>query len=100
MLGSVAEIVRRQNEPYRDPGAAGGRAGFSEPSGPPPGPPLSSRIIKTANAFDDLVGSSANAGRAAAVVDRLRLDAAAEYDPAVVEALARIIARRPARPGS
>ncbi len=52
------------------------------------------------NAFDDLVGSSANAGRAAAVVDRLRLDTGAEYDPAVVEALARIIARRPPRPRS
>src|SRR5262249_3877166 len=73
VLDSVAEIVRRQNEPYRDPGAAGARAGFSGPSGPPPGPPptgppLSSRIIKTANAFDDLVGSSLDPGRAEAAV--------------------------------
>src|SRR6476469_9389869 len=42
VLGSVAEIVRRQNEPYRDTDhAANGRAGFAEPPGPPPGPPLS-----------------------------------------------------------
>ena len=57
-------------------------------------PPLSSRIIRAVNAFDDIVGSYADAGRAAAVVDRLRLDASAEYDPEVVAALARIITRR------
>src|SRR2546430_867360 len=35
VLGSVAEIVRRQNEPYRDTDhAANGRAGFRGPSGP------------------------------------------------------------------
>jgi len=95
VLDSVAEIVRRQNEPYRDPGAAGGRAGISEPSGPPPGPPpLSSRIIKTANAFDDLVGSSLDPGRGEAAVLRLRLDTASEYDPATVEALSRVVGRR------
>src|SRR4249920_1852208 len=88
VLGSVAEIVRRQNEPYRDVDAAAtGRAGFSEP-------PLSSRIIKTANAFDDLVGSSLDPGRAAAAVQRLRLDTASEYDPATVEALSRVVNRR------
>jgi response regulator RpfG family c-di-GMP phosphodiesterase len=88
VLGSVAEIVRRQNDPYRDPeAAAAGRAGFSEP-------PLSSRIIKAANAFDDLVGSSLDPGRAAAAVQRLRLDTASEYDPATVEALSRVVSRR------
>jgi hypothetical protein len=46
------------------------------------------------NAFDDLVGSSANQSRAAAVVDRLQLDTSTEYDPQVVEALARVVARR------
>jgi len=88
VLDSVAEIVRRQNEPYRDTEAsATGRAGFSEP-------PLSSRIIKTANAFDDLVGSSLDPGRAAAAVQRLRLDTASEYDPTTVEALSRVVNRR------
>ena len=62
VLGSVAEIVRRQNEPYRDTDhAANGRAGFAEPY-QGSRPPLSSRIIKAANAFDDLVGSSARPG--------------------------------------
>jgi HD domain len=82
MLDSVAEIVRRQSDPCRDPAAVGAVA-----------PPLSSRIIRAVNAFDDLVGSSANPGRATAVVGRLRLDTSAEYDPEVVEALARVIAR-------
>jgi hypothetical protein len=93
----VAEIVRRQNEPYRDADhAANGRAGFVPSSKPFQGtrPPLSSRIIKTANAFDDLVGSSLDQGRAAAAVQRLRLDTASEYDPATVEALSRVVNRR------
>ena len=48
MLGSVAEIVRRQNEPYRDTDhAANGRAGLAEPHHGSR-PPLSSRIIKAA----------------------------------------------------
>jgi len=80
MLDSVAEIVRRQSDAYRDPAATP--------------PPLSSRIIRAANAFDDLVGSSVNPGKAAAVVERLRLDTSAEYDPHVVAALGRVIARR------
>jgi response regulator RpfG family c-di-GMP phosphodiesterase len=83
MLDSVAEIVRRQSDPCRDPADAGAVA-----------PPLGSRIIRAVNAFDDLVGSSANPGRATAVVDRLRLDTSTEYDPDVVEALARVIARQ------
>jgi hypothetical protein len=106
MLDRVAEIVRRQSDP------CGGTSRC--PSGPVPGPvpgappgqdtdagqrparpPLSSRIIRAVNAFDDLVGSSADPGRAAAVVDRLRLDAGAEYDPEVVAALGGIITRRP-----
>src|SRR5689334_24794988 len=95
VLGSVAEIVRRQNEPYRDTeSSANGHAASASRSGRPPGPPLSSRIIKAANAFDDLVGSSLDPGRAAAVVQRLRLDTASEYDPATVEALSRVVNRR------
>jgi HD domain len=91
VLGSVAEIVRRQNEPYRDADApAQGRLGGEGPAGPP----LSSRIIKTANAFDDLVGSSLEPGRAAAAVQQLRLDTAREYDPGTVEALSRVVNRR------
>jgi len=114
VLGSVAEIVRRQNEPSRDvEGTVNGHTAPRPPVGPPssgpsrlgppgpsrlgpprPGPPLSSRIIKAANAFDDLVGSSLDPGRAAAAVQRLRLDTASEYDPATVEALSRVVNRR------
>jgi hypothetical protein len=84
VLGSVAEIVRRQNEPYR----------HSQEDQEPSPPPLSSRIIKAANAFDDLVGSSLDPGRAAAAVQQLRLDTASEFDPSTVEALNRVVNRR------
>ena len=104
VLGSVAEIVRRQNEPYR--GLEVTHEGFSARTGhatgypgrigdsTPSGPPLSSRIIKAANAFDDLVGSALDPGRAAAAVQQLRLDTASEYDPDAVEALSRVVNRR------
>ena len=80
VLDSVADIVRRQSDPAR-------------PAGREPAPPLSSRIIRAANAFDDLVGSSMESSRAAAAVERLRLDTAAEYDPGAVEALSRLVER-------
>jgi hypothetical protein len=91
VLGSVAEIVRRQTEPYRDvdfvPDAMIADRGS-------PGPPLSSRIIRAANAFDDLVGGSLEPARAAEAVQRLQLGTASEYDPRVVDALSRVVHRR------
>ena len=81
VLDSVADIVRRQSDSCR-------------PADRSQEPPLSSRIIRAANAFDDLVGSSVEPSRAAAAVQRLRLDTAAEYDPQVVEALSRLLGRR------
>ncbi|MFC0037505.1 HD-GYP domain-containing protein [Actinomadura rayongensis] len=84
VLDRVADIVRLSSHPYRT-----GR-GDAEPS-----PPLAGRIIKVANAYDDLVGDSRDRDRGAAVLERLRLDSAAEYDPAVVEALSRVVDRRP-----
>jgi len=102
MLDSVAEIVRQQSDPCeatsRSGAASAAGATTGAGAGQPAGPPLSSRIIRAVNAFDDLVGSSADPGRAAAVVDRLRLDAGAEYDPEVVSALGRIITRRSVLP--
>ncbi|MEO3810898.1 HD domain-containing phosphohydrolase [Sphaerisporangium sp. B11E5] len=77
VLGRVAEIVRRQCDP----------ATATDP------PPLASRIIKAANAYDDLMGGSADRDRAAATLDRLRLDPRREFDPAVVEAMARVVDR-------
>ncbi|HEX6473385.1 MAG TPA: HD domain-containing phosphohydrolase [Streptosporangiaceae bacterium] len=81
VLDRVAEIVRRQCDPYR--------VGVGKNTAPP----LASRIIKVANAYDDLVGDSTDRDRAAAVLERLRLDSTSEYDPAVVEALGRVVDR-------
>src|SRR6516164_5088505 len=99
VLDSVAEIVRRQNEPYRGfevahEGYLGRPGRLDRVDGEPSRPPLSSRIIKAANAFDDLVGSSLDPGRAAAAVQQLRLGTASEYDPEAVEALSRVVSRR------
>jgi response regulator RpfG family c-di-GMP phosphodiesterase len=79
VLPNVAELVRCQHRPWR------GQDGV---------PPVGSRIIRAANAFDDLVGSSAETSRSTAALERLRLDTATEYDPVVVEALARVAGRR------
>ncbi|MDS1272069.1 HD domain-containing protein [Lipingzhangella sp. LS1_29] len=76
VLDAVAELVRRQCEPPEGVG-----------DGPPP---LGSRIIKVANAFDDLLGQEPDASRVDAVVDRIRMDSGSEYDPRVVAALARL----------
>ena len=78
VLDTVADIVRRQSDPCRP-------ADRAEP------PPLSSRIIRAANAYDDLVGSSADPSRAVQAVARLQLDTACEYDPRVVDALGRLV---------
>jgi HD domain len=78
VLDAVADIVRRQSDPCR-------------PADRADAPPLSSRIIRAANAYDDLVGSSADPARAAEAVARLRLDTACEYDPRVVDALGRLV---------
>jgi len=78
VLDPVADIVRRQSDPCR-------------PADRSPPPPLSSRIIRAANAYDDLVGSLEDTTRAAEAVERLRLDTASEYDPQVVDALSRLV---------
>ncbi|MEV7009765.1 HD domain-containing protein [Streptosporangium sp. NPDC051022] len=75
VLDRVAEVVRRQCDPCS---AA---------------PPMASRVIKAANAYDDLVGGSTDRDRAGAALERLRLGAGEEYDPAVVEAMTRVIDR-------
>ncbi|MGI9007290.1 MAG: HD-GYP domain-containing protein [Streptosporangiaceae bacterium] len=80
VLDTVAELVRCQWLP-----AAGG----------PKPPPLGSRVIRAANAFDDLVSGSADRDRTAAAIDRLKLDAGTEYDPVVVAALAAVTDRLP-----
>jgi HD domain len=79
VLDRVAELVRCQSWPSR---------------GHDPEPPVGSRIIRAANAFDDLVGGSADRDRSAAALERLRLDTATEYDPGVVEALSEVAGKR------
>jgi hypothetical protein len=77
VLEAVASIVEHQCEPYK----------------PNPELPLASRVIRVANAYDDMVGGSGDHDRSAAALDRLRHDVAIEFDPDVVEALARVIDR-------
>jgi len=50
--------------------------------------------MRAANAFDDLVGASADPSRTMAALEWLHLDTATEYDPRVVEALAKVAGRR------
>ena len=78
VLDDVAELVRCQSW------SAGGRG---------PAPPLGSRIIKAANAFDDMVGSTTDRDRSAAALERMRLDPV-EYDAEVVAVLAEVAGRR------
>lgn len=72
----VALIVERQAHPYREQ-------------------PLACRIVRTVNDYEDLTGDGAPERRPAAV-ERLRLDTAHTYDPRVVAALTRVLAREPA----
>lgn len=79
VLDTVAELVRCQAMPWRGPVA----------------PPLGARIIRAANAFDDLVEGLPGRDRAAAALARLRQETETEYDPEVVRALAVVTGRLP-----
>ncbi|MFF8956774.1 HD-GYP domain-containing protein [Streptomyces sp. NPDC014894] len=78
----VAVVVERQADPYRDQ-------------------PLPARIVRTVNAYEDLSGTDAEGAGALAVLERLRLGAGRDYQPEVVESLAKVVARAfpPALPG-
>jgi response regulator RpfG family c-di-GMP phosphodiesterase len=78
----VAEIMERQSDAYRRPG-----------TGADDELPVASRIIKVANAYDDLVGDRADRATSEAALERLRLGTTSEYDPRVVEALDRMLRR-------
>ena len=56
--------------------------------------PMLSRIVKVANAYDDLVGGSIALRRREAAVERIHLGLGYEYDPRVVDSLVRVLARR------
>jgi hypothetical protein len=82
VLDRVADIVAKQAEPYRRPGEAMDLT-----------LPLESRIIRAANAFDDMVGGSLDSGPRFSALERLRLAMAYDYDPRVVQSLSRIVER-------
>jgi putative nucleotidyltransferase with HDIG domain len=86
VLDAVATIVEQQAEPYRR--AQGSRLGDE-----PGGVPMASRIIKVANAYDDLVGDVAGRVRRQQALERLQLGVAYDYDPRVVAALRVVVER-------
>lgn len=86
VLDTVATIVERQADPYR-------RARLHDVAGDQE-VPLASRVIKVANAYDDLVGDSGQMSPQSDALERIHLGMAFEYDPRVVTALTRVLARR------
>ncbi len=72
---AVAVVVERQADPYREQ-------------------PLPARIVRTVNAYDELSREGAeHPDGALCALERLRLGAARDHHPKVVEALARVLAR-------
>ncbi|WP_328536783.1 HD-GYP domain-containing protein [Streptomyces sp. NBC_00344] len=69
----VAVVVECQADPYREQ-------------------PLSARIVRAVNAYEDLAGEDAGAGPLSAL-ERLRLGTGHDYQPEVVESLARVLSR-------
>jgi hypothetical protein len=70
----VAEAVERQADPYREQ-------------------PLPARIVRTVNAYDDLAAGDRRPGGSLAALEQLRLGTGHDYQPEVVEALARVLRR-------
>lgn len=72
---AVAVVVEMQADPYREQ-------------------PLPARIVRAVNAYDDLAGGSGGtAGGALSALEQLRLGTGRDYQPEVVESLARVLAR-------
>ncbi|MFK0219038.1 HD-GYP domain-containing protein [Streptomyces vinaceus] len=70
----VAVIVERQADPYREQ-------------------PALARIVRAVNAYEDLLGGSRHPGGPLAALEQLRLGTGRDYQPEVVECLARVLAR-------
>lgn len=68
----VAVVVERQADPYREQ-------------------PVAARIVRVADAYDDLAGAARNPGGSLEALERLRLGTGREYQPEVVECLARVL---------
>lgn len=82
VLDDVAGILEVQAKPYRHVRELGENI------------PLAARIIKVANAYDDLAGESPTEASRAAAIERIHLGLGYEYDPSVVEALERVLQQR------
>ena len=82
VLDNVAAIIEAQTTPYRQVREFGQDL------------PMSSRIIKVANAYDDLQDPGGDNHRA---MERIHLGLGYEYDPRVVDSLTRILERRRGR---
>ena len=81
VLDNVALILEAQTTSYRQVRELGEDL------------PLSSRIIKVCNAYDDLTGDGADAAQRNAAIERIHLGLGYEYDPRVVDALIHVLAR-------
>lgn len=76
----VAVVVERQADPYREQ-------------------PLTARIVRTVNAYDDLAGECGGGpGGPLSALERLRLGTGRDFQSEVVESLARVLARGVALP--
>ncbi|MFD6427004.1 metal-dependent phosphohydrolase, partial [Streptomyces sp. NPDC060198] len=68
----VAVVVETQADPYREQ-------------------PLTARIVRAVNAYEDLCGEAV--GGALGALEQLRIGTGHDYQPQVVEALAGVLAR-------
>ncbi len=75
VLDGVAALIEVQATPYRQVRELGEEV------------PLASRIIKVANAFDDLTGGGQTPAVQGRAMERIHLGLGYEYDPVVVDAL-------------
>ncbi|MGL5927694.1 MAG: HD-GYP domain-containing protein, partial [Dermatophilaceae bacterium] len=83
-LDDVAALVEAQTTPYRMVRELDEEV------------PMAARIIKVANAFDDLTEGSREPEAVSAAMERINLGLGYEYDPDVVDALARVALDRSA----
>lgn len=82
VLDDAADLLTRQAMPYRHMREDDERI------------PLESRIIKLANAFDDLTGGSRDPGAVSVALERIQLGLGFEYDPELVDDLLAVVAPR------
>jgi hypothetical protein len=71
---AVAVVVERQADPYREQ-------------------PLSARIVRAVNAYEEMAREETGPGGPFNALERLRLACARDYQPEVVESLARVLQR-------